>query len=141
MQCAQVYNVAGRTSEGILWVSGTVLVLLVVGNMQVKYYRYVLTLIEVSLQGRPPWPRPFEVHHLMHAIGYHGEFQWVTGGNWCSAHLDEVLFNVLCHLWVASGRVTLTCKAPSDLLAPCRRHIPPCTELGKQVSIAHKQAM
>lgn len=34
-----------------------------------------------------------------------------------------------------SGRVTLTCKAPSDILAPCRRHIPPCTELGKQVSI------
>ena len=78
----------------------TALVLLVLGNMQVKYYRHVLPLIEISLQGRPPWPRPFEVHHLMHAIGFHGEFQWMIGGNWCSAHLDEVLFNVLCHLWV-----------------------------------------
>ena len=45
-----------------------------------------------------------------------------------------------------SGRVTLTCKAPSDLLATCRGHTSPYTKMGKFqlvifMFIAHKQAM
>ena len=65
-----------------------------------KCYRHILTLIETYLQGRPPWPRPFEVYHLMHAIGFHVELQWKSWGAWCSAHLDEVLFDVFRHLWM-----------------------------------------